>query len=241
MPAGSRIEIQRFGAKFAQLAAVATFLSALAAMLSWAIGAATLENFGLGTASTRPNTAFALMLCGLSLRTLSGASVLDTRRKRIGQASALLVLTLALLTMVEYTSNANLGIDTLLFHDAVIATGNAHPGRMSFNTALCLLLASTALLSLDVETRRGRPAEWLVLVAMAFCYVGLLGYLYGAASLVRVDAYSVKSLQTIVTLLVLSAGILFARTHSGLVGLVMSKSAGGDPGAATARLADPAG
>jgi PAS domain S-box-containing protein len=129
--------------------------------------------------------------------------------------------------MAEHALGANFGIDALAFHDRLVATGAAHPGRMAFNTALCFAFASSSLLALDVDTRRGRPAEWLMLAALSICYVALLGYLYGADALIRVGPYAVMSLQTVLAMLILCAGILFARTRTGLVGLLMSNSAGG--------------
>jgi len=227
MLAASRIEIQKYSATFAQFAAAAVFMCGFAALMGWAFDVAVLTTMALGTATMKPNTAIGFMLCALSLWCLSGASLLSAQRRRVGQVSAAVALILALLTMTGYATGASFGIDTLIFHDRLIATGAAHPGRMAFNTALCLLFASSSLLMVDIETRRGRPAEWLLLAALSICYVGLLGYLYGADALVHFGPYATMSLQTVLALLILCAGILFARTRSGLIGLLMSNSAGG--------------
>ena len=227
MSAASRIESQKFGAAFAQATAAISFLCGLAAFLGWAFGVVVLTTLGLGAATMKPNTAIFFMLCGVSLWCLSGDSVLNARRQRVGRVGAAAVLVLASLTAVEHLLAVDFGIDALVFHDRLIAAGASHPGRMAFNTALCFAFASSALLMLDVESRRGRPAEWLVLGALSICYVGLLGYLYGADALIHVGPYATMSLQTVLALLILCSGILFARTRSGLVGLLVSNSAGG--------------
>ena len=59
---------------------------------------------------------------------------------------------MAALTLTEYGTGADLGLDQLLFRDAVDAH-TIHPGRMTPVTALCFAFAG-ALLLLKTRTRQ---------------------------------------------------------------------------------------
>ncbi len=86
------------------------------------------------------NEALGFLLAGGALLSLSAG------RLHLARISAGLLLALALLTLVQYVTGLNLGIDQLLLRPAYITVGTSHPGRMSPNTALGFTAASLALL-----------------------------------------------------------------------------------------------
>jgi PAS domain S-box-containing protein len=196
----------------------------LVVLSGWALDVASLKSVLPGAAAMKPNTAFAFVAAGLALWFLRGAAV----RKRVGQASAALALAIGLVTLGEYAFGWQLGIDQLLFRDALPSVGATYPRRMSLNTALSFVFAGSALLLLDAETRRNfRPAEWLALAAALVSFLALLGFIYGVEALLGIGPYASMAFHSVVTFLVLAAGILCARPHRGLMGMLTSNTVGG--------------
>ena len=77
------------------------------------------------------------------------------------------------------------------------------PNRMRPITALNLLLLGSALLLLDIRTRRVLwPVQYLALAAAFTTWLPILGYVYGTISYVAI------ALHTALALVVLSVGIL---------------------------------
>ena len=110
-------------------------------LAGWALGIHALTDPVPGTATMKANTALAFILCGgaMSLLHLPGA-----RARRAVRVGALAAGGLALLTLAEYATGWNPGLDELLFRDpGTVAT--SHPGRMAPNSAICFMLTAAAL------------------------------------------------------------------------------------------------
>lgn len=180
-----------------------------------------------GLVTMKANTAMGFILLGVSLQ-LSLSDTADQQGRRIAQGCALVVLTLAVLTLAEYLFNWNLGIDQLLFTEPSSAVGTSQPGRMAPNTVLNFLLAGSALLLLDVETRRSRrPAQFLTLAAGLVSLLAFVGYAYSVESLYGIASYTEMPLHTVMAFIVLCAGVLCARPDHGVMTVVTSDSTGG--------------
>jgi PAS domain S-box-containing protein len=228
---GSRIDAVRLGTLFSLSAGAIVAGVGLIVLLGWQFGIDGLKSIGPAFATMKPNTALSFVFGGSALAFLSKPSIPGELRARIGFGLSAAVILIAVLSLVEYLAGIDLGIDQLLYRDAAKSVGVIHPGRMSFAAALSLSLAGTSLLVLDVETRRGhRPAEWLALWVALISFVALLGYLYGVQSLQRIGPYASMALHTAAAMFLLSIGTLLARPARGLVGLLMTKGAGGAMG-----------
>jgi PAS domain S-box-containing protein len=223
----SRIDAARHGAGFSQCAAYLAIGIGLAVLVGWLFDVTTLKSILPGLTTLKPNTAVGIVLCGIALWLLSMPARLTEPRARIGFACAGAVVVVALLTLAEYSFGWDVGIDRLLFRDAVSSAGASMPGRMSINSAVSFLLIGSALLTINLESADGtRPTEWLALIAALISYLALLGYLYGVESLQRIGPYASMALHAVMLFLVLCAGILFARPDRGLIGLLTTNSAG---------------
>ncbi|MDP2306530.1 MAG: ATP-binding protein [Pseudomonadota bacterium] len=191
-------------------------------LIAWAFGWREILSFQSGEATMKANTALAIGATGAALifRTLDTPRAQAAARVVAGAVCALVVATL-----FEYVARVDLSIDQLLIHDPWETIGA--PGRMSLMTAVCLLALNTALLGLDVDTRRGRPAEWLAVVALAVSFVSFAGYVLGDPRLLHAPTVTTVAFPTAATLLLLSVGVLLARPEVGIAGLVMSSGFGG--------------
>ncbi len=208
-------------------ASVIVMLVGFLVLVGWAFDFATLKSVFPGMVTMKVNTALAFILAGGSLW-LRQTKRTDQRAYRLAQGCAGAVVLIGALTLSEYLLGRGLGIDQLLFQESSAAVGTSNPGRMAPNTALNFLLIGIALLSLDLETRRGhRPAQFLTIVAALVSLLALTGYAYGVASFYGIATYTRMALHTTVAFLALCAGILFARPDRGLMVIVTSGHAGG--------------
>jgi len=100
------------------------------------------------------------------------------------------------------------------------------PTRVPVSTALCFLLSGIALLTLNVEMRRGRrPAQLLAISVTVICLLTLLSYGYGIAAFYQLIPE--MSIHTALAFILLSASILSVNPDRGLMAVATSRSAGG--------------
>jgi diguanylate cyclase (GGDEF)-like protein/PAS domain S-box-containing protein len=207
-------------------AAIACIAVGAIVTVAWQVGWEELKTFVPGTPPMKPNTAFALMLAGLALWCLRAAPVTPLAR-RVAQACIGLFVALALATLAQYAFDVDLHIDHVLAFE-YDADDDVLPSRMAAVTATNFVLAGFALLLVDVRSRSGRrPSDWLALALVVNAFVVLLGYVYGLETLYRIAADNPVSAPTALMLLVLAAGIAFARADSHFVRRVTADDSGG--------------
>jgi PAS domain S-box-containing protein len=215
-------------------------LIAMLALTGWALDIATLKSVRPGLAQMKANTAVCVFLAGVSLWLAAGSAPDANRRglsTTISRIAAAVVLVIGALTVVEYVTGWNLGIDELLFRDDPGAPLTFHPGRMAPNTALGFFLLGGALVALDWEPRPGvHPALWLALGASAIAFAGLVGYLYSVTVLFQVASFTGMSVHTALAMFVLSVTVLVARPYSPILRIAQSSG----PGSRLVRVLFPA-
>jgi PAS domain S-box-containing protein len=149
-------------------------------------------------------------------------------RRQFAVACATVVLLLGAAMLLEYLLAVDLGIDGLLFHDALVEANATNLGRMSVATSLCMAVFGLALLLLDTELPGGhRPTEYLVLFVMVVGLLGLEGNLFGQEAVFRVFPFASMPLPAALLFVTLGFAILHARPDRGLIGVVTSDHVGG--------------
>src|SRR5471032_2518718 len=128
-----------------RLAAVIAAMLGLAGLAGWAFAVPVLKSVLPGAVEMRANAAVGLVLAACALFILCDRPSLP--RQRLAQTLALAVAALGVATLGEYLFGLDLGIDELLFRDAVHAY-NAFPGRMAPYTSVALALIGLALAAL---------------------------------------------------------------------------------------------
>src|SRR5258706_11128660 len=126
----------------------------------------------------------------------------------------ILVGAIGCVTLAEYISGWNAGIDQILTGDRPTLHAS-HPGRMGANTALAFTLLAIPLLRSGSASARWRAireacATGAALIALA----ALLGYLYSASSLVGIASSTAMALHTALLFVVTCVGVL-ARDRDG--------------------------
>jgi PAS domain S-box-containing protein len=186
----------------------------LLALAGWFFG---LEPFRRvpGLASMKTNTALCFVLAGAAL------ALRDRRILR--HVCAAIVCALAALSLAEYLTGADFGIDQILVRDP----GDPYtiPGRMALFTTFAFLLGGAALALL----RAARAWRWaqkaLALGPGLIGLVSLLGYSYEARQLYGVAAPSSIAPTTAAVFILLAAGLIFARLD-GLAAVLIASGPG---------------
>ena len=178
-----------------------------------------------GLSAMEANTAIAFITAGLSLWLRGSTSPkFQTAAQVLGAISGLI----GLLTLGEYISGRNFGIDELIFKD-LATSGVLYPGRMSFMSALNFTMMGMALLLFDSDNeRRYNLAQSLTLVAGIIAYVALAGYLFDVDSLYRVGVFAPMAVYTSFSFILLFVGMVCAYPEDGWVGNIIADTLGGD-------------
>lgn len=208
-------------------AGVAVGLMGVLVLLGWAFDIATLKSVLPGFVTMKANTAAGFLLAGAALVVLRRRET-PAAAKSAARAIAVGVALLGLLTLAEYASGRDLGIDQVLFAEPAGAVGTSAPGRMAPNTAFNFVLVGLALLLVDSEPRRGvRPAQLLVLAAGVVALLGLLSHVYGVRELFGVASLTQMALHTAVSFVLLSLGLLAVRPEAGVTAVLAAEGPGG--------------
>jgi PAS domain S-box-containing protein len=184
----------------------------LLAMAGWLFGIDLLTRVLPHLQSMKLNTALCFVL--------SGAALWCRERPAVRIGLGVLVISIGALTLGEYLSGADFGIDQLFVR--VAAEGQNPPGRMSPATALCFLLSGTAL----VLMRSQRLAEALALGAAVVGGFALLGYALGSERLYHVPGFVSVAVHTATAFVFLGAGILCALSEGVVALLLRSRGTG---------------
>src|SRR3990170_1456557 len=105
-------------------------------LAGWILNVPSLKSIFPNTPQMVPNTALAFILTGASLRMLLDIESSSWIRKwYIPQLGAIVVGLMGILTLTEYVSGLNLGMDSILLPETGVPE-TTYPGRMSLYTAL---------------------------------------------------------------------------------------------------------
>jgi PAS domain S-box-containing protein len=223
-------------ASFQQLAAAIALLASvtgLAVLVGWALDLAALKSLLPTLPTMKPLTALGFLLAGIALWLLRHEGP-SPRARRLALLCITILSLIGGLTLLEYLAGVDLGIDQLLFAEAVRAEPELYPGRPSPSTSLVLLLLGLALAALDRNATALVPPP-----ALAVLLIGLLavaGYIYGSSSLYRLGVYASMALHTALLCILLALGSLCARPTSQMMAVVTASLAG----SVAARLLLPA-
>ncbi|MGW5606182.1 SpoIIE family protein phosphatase [Streptomyces sp. NPDC003753] len=206
----------------AQGAALMTAAFGVVGLSGWVFGIGVLKSVLPGVAaSMKPNTAVALLALGLSV-SMVARRPLTPRKINAARSAAVLAAVIGGLTLLEYLTKVNAGVDQLLFRDDTARVATGAPGRMAPNTAVALTLGSVA--SLCASTFR-LPAWTSQIPALAVLTLGMLrlyGFAYAVPQLERFGGYTGMALHTALALVLLGIATFLARPDEAPAGLLMN-------------------
>ena len=160
------------------------------------------------------------------------------RGREIGRALAAAVMVVGALRLYGVTTGNELGADQFLFADAMQQTGDGRHNRMSFNSALNLLLLGGAIL---MQLRRSRFASGLAqILAVVVLFSGqaaVIGHAYQSGWFESVGLFNRMALPAAFGFAALGIAVLTISSKDGLIAIVLSEG----PGGSLARTLLPAG
>ncbi|OZG73108.1 hypothetical protein BTA51_11465 [Hahella sp. CCB-MM4] len=145
----------------------------LSVMVGWFLNSSRLVQVFPTFAPMQFNTALSLLLTAVAL------IFLQQSRPRPAMIFAAIPCLIGGLTLIEYASGSNLGIDELILKHG-ITTKTSHPGRMSPNTATCFVLLNIAIFVWQAVQRDLRaliPVIVLSGIVLSLSMTALFGYL----------------------------------------------------------------
>ena len=185
-------------------AGVISIASGLTGIIGWHAHFSRLLQVFPDAAPMQYNAAICFILCGV------GLSLLNTRFARAARWSGGVAALLSSLTLLEYLTGRNFGIDQLLFKPYFeIAT--AFPGRMAPLTAACFTLFGTALGLAGAGggcLKQLAGAGLLASIIGMIGFIAILGYLTGIKVAYGWGSYSTMAFNSATALLVLGMGML---------------------------------
>ena len=141
---------------------------------------------------------------------LSGVSVLfllfnNPNLRKISKTLNYSVGLICILTIIQYVTNINLGIDELLFKYP-IDTNMFHVGRMAPDTAIAFFIFSHAL-SIEVTNKKQQSLHLIFgFLVLGLGSLNLLGYIFNFESIVRLSNLTQMALHTSISFMLM--GIL---------------------------------
>lgn len=203
---------------------ILTILAGALVLLGWILDIPGLKSILPNFVAMKVNTAIGFILAGLSV------TLLEPGRRRnwldwLAAASALAVLLLGLLTLMEYILRFNFRIDQRLIPEAAGAVGTLSPGRMSPISAVNFILCG--LIPLLAHNRKNLLiTQSLSLLPGLTGMVGLMAYLYQNPWQIGIGIYLQMALHTSLLFLLLSIGFLLFFPEEGFSELVTGNSPG---------------
>ena len=211
--------------RFSVLAGLISIALGLAVLAAWTFGLAGFLWLLPNTAAMQPVTAILFTLAGAGLVLASRASAASVPLALL----AAIILVVSLATLFQYAASVDLGIDRLLFGQAIQnqLVPQPHPGRMAEPTAVAFGLVAVCLLTARAARSGTTLAHVACVSALTFIVAAeLLGFLFGLDPLTGVFGIFNVAISTALGLAVLSAGLLALRPDVGLVRLILGDSVG---------------
>lgn len=194
-------------------------------LVGWALDIVILKSFIPGYPTMKPNTAVAASLAGLAL--WLSAAPRHGGLARLQWVASSGVALIGLLTLSQYVFGWDLGIDRLLFRQAV-ELDSQPPGRMSPATAFSFSLLGCGWLWQAVRQQRSTQfPQWGRVVVAAVAMLAILGYVYDAQSLASFGFSNAISLHTALMFLFLATGALCINPERNPARTLTSDLAGG--------------
>lgn len=210
-------------------AALATALIGFIVLVGWVFHIEWFTSLFPGLPPMRINTALAIILNAASLwfwhKFNAQTDNFSGWKRSLSATLAIIVASIALLTLIQFRFNINLGIDRLLINGLAPQLEDKFLMRMPLSAALKIFLLSVALILLNC--RLYTLSQGLAFGSFLIALFGLSGYIYQVEYFYSLFSGGSAALTAIIAFCILSLGILFARHEQGWLKVITSPYSGG--------------
>lgn len=177
----------------------------LVAIAGWHFEKIALIQFNPNFVAIQYNTALAFTFLA------TGLLFVYSGRRKVGGFLGAMIVTIGFLTIIEYVSPFDLGIDQL-FVKLFMPSSSIQVGRVAPNTALCFVLSGTSLLASSFSENYARSMLKFTLGVFILCFglSALLGYLFNTQIAYNWAHQSPMAMQTALGFVLV--GIIFLLT-----------------------------
>jgi signal transduction histidine kinase/CheY-like chemotaxis protein len=198
-------------------------LGGFVSFLGWVLDAPAHTDWDADGIAIQPNATLAAVTAGAAL-VLHAAG-----RLRPAAVLGAVVLAIGSLTLFEWLSRVNLGIDTPLMFDRTWGrVGVISPGRMGPPGSVSWTMIGAALLLASLADRvKRKVAVLLALVPAAISALSLIGYLYGASALFTIPTLTIIAAQTATFIFAAALALIVSVPEHGPMTLVMKRNTAG--------------
>lgn len=207
---------------FSSVSAFTTTVIGTMTLVGWLLESSVLKGYLPHSVPMNPLTAIFFILLGLCLISLRDRDR-HAHLYRAGKILSTFSLGLISLHIVGSWGNG-LRLDKFLFPSIL------GDNQMAPNTALCILVATLALVLIDFRLKNRREQHPFQILAVLVTFIALqviVGYMYGSKEFVRSGSFFPMALNTALGLFGFGLGLLSLRANEGLMSLPSSHTAGG--------------
>lgn len=212
--------------KAAQNAGLFCILLGVAVLVGYAQDYTILRSLIPYTEAMRPNTAIGFILSGFALICLSSAYP-NKKFEWVGTFLATIVAITGGLTLIQYITGQDFGIDYLLFDETHFPqnTHNISIGRMAPLTATGFFMTGFALIFLHAKKKSENLIRQMTTMIVFFISMfAIIGYLYDVTEFYESNKFTAMAVHTGAGFMVLVLGLVLARPDSDPVALLINKS-----------------
>ncbi|MGH6946618.1 MAG: PAS domain S-box protein, partial [Kiloniellales bacterium] len=222
----SELPLRQHAAALVLISALLVSATATAMLAGWILDIESLTGARPGYTPMKLNAALCFLLGSGPL-----FAILIWKRGQVQvlvrQALSLAVAIIAGLTLFEYMTAIDLGIDQLLVADTSAVEGSP-PGRMQLLTAACFLLYGIAMtLPGRYTARYDRISTGLLALGLLGAILASVGRAYGATLVYRLVPATEIGILTSATFVALFVGGIATRTEAGWLSILRSPGPGG--------------
>lgn len=209
--------------KITSTVCIVLMVIAVGVLLGWILDIGILTEIFPGLSPMKFNTAVCLLLLTIAICIKSKIK----SKKNISLVLSLAVLVIGSLTLYQYITGIDLGIDELIVEGDEAFLPNTFDGRMSGATSICFILLSISVIlkHFDKKVYREIAAYFTHFVSL-ISFLALVSYIFKIPTFDRVTFISSMTLHTSFTLLLLSVLISLTISSYGLTRLFKGRKIG---------------
>ncbi len=198
MPAAATLLMSALAAASNWGGAAAMIVGAIV-LLGWSLDVDSLKALGPGLLTMKANAAVCFLLIGTGIVALARPA--SGHRHLVGTALVAVAAGLAAVTLSQYLTGRDLGIDQLLFREPAGQDGTVVAGRMAPITGVCFVLLAVAAL---VRTRAPRLVLFLCGAALGLAALNVFDFVFDAQTPTFLVGSTQMALNTALTMGVLA-------------------------------------
>lgn len=203
-----------------------TLLISLMVIAGWHFNISILMTFLPGYVTMKFNTALCLILFSSAQVCILFREIQST--KKIAFTLNILAFSMASVTLFQYITGTNLGVDEFFYKDLAEVGKFYPPGRMAPITALSFLIFAFAThVAFFAKRPRYRMAQVSYVITSLLSFQALVAYLLGIDSSFGMAIHSRIAVHTALSIIFLCVGYLFLTRSRGYMPMILSQSLAG--------------